>query len=236
MHIYRITPLLHVSASARRNVYIFACASCWSCKMNYISLHRMNNIKISDNVCTGRNSMLKYIHRGYVYKCKRIYIYSAGFNIINYMGHRTIIIVSTDCWHNDYNRMYTHLLLLLVPKQPSDVTSFHVRNLPARAVTTGVGWRAVCDERFVVSMTPRVFQILIILLYSDSILTDARIAFKLVSWPAKIGRENLTFPISEEILDSISSAALPTETFLCCRLRCCYLGVTSMNWDLYEGL
>jgi len=30
----------------------------------------------------------------------------------------------------------------------------------------------------------------------------------------KIGRKSLTFPISEEILDGICSAALPTETFL----------------------
>jgi hypothetical protein len=92
MHIYNITPLLQSSAVARRNLYIFACASCWSCKMNYISFRRMNNV--NDIVCTGRNNMLKYIHRGYIYKCKRTYICSTGFNSINKIRHRAIIASS----------------------------------------------------------------------------------------------------------------------------------------------
>ena len=48
----------------------------------------MNNV--SDNVYIRKNSMVKYIHRGYIYECKRIYIYSAGFNSVNKTRHWAI--------------------------------------------------------------------------------------------------------------------------------------------------
>jgi len=54
--------------------------------MNYISLRRTN--KVSDSFYTGKNSMLKY--RGYIYKCKRSYIYTTVFNSINKMRHKAI--------------------------------------------------------------------------------------------------------------------------------------------------
>jgi hypothetical protein len=87
VHIYDISPLLRFGSRPLKHVtvglchiYVLACASRWSCKMDYVSLRGLSNFKMRDNASAGSNSMLKYVHGGYIYKCKCIYIYSEGFN------------------------------------------------------------------------------------------------------------------------------------------------------------